>query len=68
MIVDTQVPLTRAEVERDKIGWCTCGRSGRQHHRRISSPGEEPERYVRSRFVCFASAPVAHERVEYRGG
>ena len=61
-------PLGRADMVRDRIGWCSCGRSGRQHHSRVSPPGEESERYVRSRFVCSASAPIRHERVEYVRG
>jgi hypothetical protein len=51
-------------MERDKVGWCSCGRSGRQHHTRVSSGGE-PELFIRSRWKCFAVAPVIHERVEY---
>jgi hypothetical protein len=62
--VDTQFRLTRAEVERDTLGWCGCGLTGRQRHHRVSRPGEKPELYVRGQFTCRASGLGIHERAD----
>ncbi|RBY86809.1 hypothetical protein [Blastococcus sp. TF02A-26] len=53
---------TREEAERDRIGWCRCGLSGRQRHRRVTATGVEPPLFVRSDWVCRGTWPGEHLR------
>lgn len=60
--VDNLRRLSKFEADRDRVGWCRCGLSGRQHHVRVTRPGEEPVLYVRGDFVCRGTWPGRHER------
>jgi hypothetical protein len=55
--------MSRAAMEGDRVGQCACGVSNRQTHLRISRPGEEPERWMRSKFECDFARPGPHFRI-----
>ncbi len=56
--------LTRHEVARDRVGWCSCGLSGRQRHVRVSRPGVDPVLFERSDWTCRGTWPGSHRRVD----
>ena len=69
-VVEMQASLTRSEMERDKIGWCSCGRAGAAGSTARGSVARRRSLKARSvaGWCVFASTPVRHERVEYRRG
>lgn len=48
--------MTRQQKDQDWMAMCRCGGHGKVDHHRLSRLGEEPERWLRVKFSCNASA------------
>ncbi len=56
--------FTREEADRDRVGWCVCGLSGRQRHVKVTPAGARPVLYERGDFTCRGTWPGRHRRTD----